>query len=165
MPALWPRPTLWSAAATLLNNFLPRNRALGYRRVIPLIGIAPIPNRRSGCTGIGGVTIVISIIIGSRCQRATEQSEANAETYCRSNSPAATVMTMMPAATATMPATAVPVATTGMPATASAMPAATVPITAATVPAATGAMSAAVMVSERGYCRTCQQHRRRRQSH
>jgi hypothetical protein len=55
--------------ARLLNNLSPRNRALGYRRVIPLIGIAPIPDRRHGCPGIGGVTIaiVIASVIGSRC--------------------------------------------------------------------------------------------------
>jgi hypothetical protein len=54
---------------SLLNNLSPRNRALGYRRVIPLIGIAPIPNRGCGCPGIGGVTIaiVIATVIGSRC--------------------------------------------------------------------------------------------------
>ena len=53
----------------LLNNLSPRNRALGYRRVVPLIGIAPIPNRGCGCPGIGGVTvaIVIATVIGSRC--------------------------------------------------------------------------------------------------
>jgi DNA polymerase III epsilon subunit-like protein len=53
----------------LLNNLSPGNRALGYRRVIPLIGIAPIPNRRCGRTGIGGITIaiVIATVIGSRC--------------------------------------------------------------------------------------------------
>jgi hypothetical protein len=49
----------------LLNNLSPRNRALGYRRVIPLIGIAPIPDRRRGCPGIRGVTI--ASVIGSRC--------------------------------------------------------------------------------------------------
>ena len=36
-----------------LNNFSPGNRAFGYRRVIALIGIAPIPNRRLRRTGIG----------------------------------------------------------------------------------------------------------------
>jgi hypothetical protein len=54
----------------LLNNLSPGNRALGYHRVIPLIGIAPIPNRGRRCTGIGGVTIVVVIaaaVIGSRC--------------------------------------------------------------------------------------------------
>ena len=32
-----------------LENWLPRHRALGDRRVIPFIGIAPIPNRGCGC--------------------------------------------------------------------------------------------------------------------
>jgi hypothetical protein len=52
-----------------LNNLLPRNRALGYRRVIPLVGITPIPHRGCGCVSIGRVTIavIISTVIGSRC--------------------------------------------------------------------------------------------------
>ncbi len=52
-----------------LNNLLPRNRAFGYRRVRPLIGIAPIPNGGRRCPGIGRVTIavVIATVIGSRC--------------------------------------------------------------------------------------------------
>ena len=48
----------------LLNNLSPRNRAFGYRRVVTLIGIAPIPNRRCGCTGIRGVVIATIIGIG-----------------------------------------------------------------------------------------------------
>jgi len=57
-----------------LNNFSPGNRAFGYRRVIALIGIAPIPNRRLRRTGIRGVivTIVIAAVIGSRCERSPE---------------------------------------------------------------------------------------------
>jgi nitrite reductase/ring-hydroxylating ferredoxin subunit len=48
----------WGAGLTeLLNHLSPRNRAFRYLRVIALIGIAPIPNRRSGCTGIGCVII------------------------------------------------------------------------------------------------------------
>ena len=38
---------------------------MGYRRVIPLIGIAPIPNRGCGSHGIGGITIGIATVIGS----------------------------------------------------------------------------------------------------
>ena len=51
----------------LLNNLSPRNRAFGYRRVVTLIGIAPIPNSRRGCTGIREVivAVVITTIIGS----------------------------------------------------------------------------------------------------
>ena len=47
---------------------------MGYRRVIPLIGIAPIPNRRPRRTGIRGViiAIVIAAVIGSRCERSPE---------------------------------------------------------------------------------------------
>ena len=52
-----------------LDNWLRLYRALGYRRVIPLIGIAPIPNGGCRCAGKGGVTIaiVIATVIGSRC--------------------------------------------------------------------------------------------------
>ena len=54
-------------AARLLNNLSPRNRAFGYRRVVALIGVAPIPNRRCRCTGIRRVIVpvVIPSIIGS----------------------------------------------------------------------------------------------------
>jgi hypothetical protein len=57
-----------------LNNFSPGNRALRYRRVVALIGIAPIPNRRSRRTCIRGViiAIVIAAVIGSRCKRSPE---------------------------------------------------------------------------------------------
>ena len=54
-------------AARLLNNLSPRNRAFGYRRVVALIGVATIPNRRCRCTGIRRVivAVVIGTIIGS----------------------------------------------------------------------------------------------------
>ena len=52
----------------------PRNRTFGYRRVIALIGIAPIPNRWCGCTGIRLVIIavVVTTVIRSRRERAPE---------------------------------------------------------------------------------------------
>ena len=52
-----------------LDKGLPGYRALGDRRVISLIGIAPIPNRGRGRPGVGVVTvaIVIATVIGSRC--------------------------------------------------------------------------------------------------
>ena len=58
----------------LLNNWSPRNRAFGDRRVIALIGVAPIPNRGCGCTGIRGVivAVVIATIIRSRRERSPE---------------------------------------------------------------------------------------------
>ena len=59
---------------SLLNNLTPRNWAFGYRRVIALIGIAPIPNRRCGRAGIRGIiiAIVIATVVGSRCERSPE---------------------------------------------------------------------------------------------
>jgi hypothetical protein len=61
-------------AHSSLNNLSPGNRALGYRRVIPLIGIAPIPNRGCGCVSIRGVTIAVieSTVVGSHCYRSPE---------------------------------------------------------------------------------------------
>src|SRR5215469_1186423 len=87
----------------LLDNLLPGNRAFGYRRVIALIGIAPIPNRRCGCTGIRRIIIAV---VRSRCQRSPEESKANTETYRGTNSPPAAAA--MPATTPAMPVTAVP---------------------------------------------------------
>ena len=53
----------------LLNNLSPRNRAFGDRRVIALIGIAPIPNSGCRCAGIRRVVVavIIATIIGSGC--------------------------------------------------------------------------------------------------
>ena len=98
----------------------PRNRAFGDHRVVALIGVAPIPNRRCRCTGIRRViiAIIIATVIRSRCEYSPEKSKASTETYCGTNSPAATVTTMMPT-------TAVPVTTTAVPAATSAMPATT----------------------------------------
>ena len=58
----------------LLNNLPPRNRTFWYLRIIPLVGIAPIPNRRCGCTGIWGiiVAVIIAAIIGSGRERPSE---------------------------------------------------------------------------------------------
>ena len=101
----------------LLKDWSPWHRALRYRRIPVLVGIAPIPNGRGGL---------------SRRQRCRpEYSKPNAETYCGSNSPPPTAATM-PAATAAVPATtttavpatttaAVPATTTGVPAAATAV--------------------------------------------
>jgi len=45
----------------LLNNLPPQNRTFRYLRIIALIGIAPIPNRRCGCTGIRRVIVAVVI--------------------------------------------------------------------------------------------------------
>ena len=95
----------------LLKDWSPWHRALRYRRIPALEGIAPIPN--------GGWRRL------SRRQRCRpEYSKANAETYCGSNSPPPTAATM-PAATTAVPATAttaaVPATTTGVPAAATAV--------------------------------------------
>ena len=65
MPASYPVRRA-RAFYDLLNKLPPPNRTFRYLRIIALIGIAPIPNRRCGCTGIRRVivAVVIATIIG-----------------------------------------------------------------------------------------------------
>jgi hypothetical protein len=67
VPALWPRPTFMVSRLEgklgpgTTEQLLATESGIGVPQGNVLIGIAPIPNRRCGCTGIRGVTMVISI--------------------------------------------------------------------------------------------------------
>jgi len=54
----------------LLNNLSPGDRAFGHRRVIALIGIAPIPDRRCRCARIRRVIIAVVIARNKEPSRA-----------------------------------------------------------------------------------------------